>query len=97
MTDHSQQYQQAVSICQFLCDEIGQSIVRRLFIAKTDPDDLDSAIARELETSRQFFADGGICENDVEIAVGLIHRAIIAEGLRLVGPIEPVGEPACPN
>ncbi len=72
-------------------DAIGQSIARRLLASETDPDDMKSAISRELENGRRFFRGRGASENDVELVIDRIHRSIIAEGLRILGPIEPVG------
>lgn len=72
-------------------DAIGQSIARRLMAAETDPDEVGAAISRELDNSRRFFRGRGASERDVETVTDRIRGAIIAEGLRVPGAIEPVG------
>ncbi len=92
MTDQPEQNRRDLEEFRFLCGKIGRSIAGNLLAVETPPDDLKSAIDRELDAARRHFVDGGACAGDAEIAVDLIYRSIVAEGLSICwGTIVPEG------
>lgn len=58
----------------------GRVIMQAVIAAELDIDQINAGIEAAIADTRDFLTSNGVCEQDVEISIDVVRRAIIAEG-----------------